>query len=78
MIRSHQMPVVLAVVNFLFDNLAEKRSVPLTRHVLHVLKILTARQLKITAIAGDLYHQCLEQCLAHNRCEINFYFVNND
>ena len=34
--------VVLVVVIFLFENLREKRSVPLTK--LHVLKILVAHQ----------------------------------
>ena len=46
--HSHQMViVVLAVVIYLFDNLREKRSVPLTSQVSHVLKILVAHQLKI-------------------------------
>ena len=50
------MTIVLAVI-FLFDNLREKRSVPLTSQVLHVLKILVATsvsavtyQLKITGL----------------------------
>ena len=38
--------VVLAVVIFLFDNLREKRSM----YLLHVLKILVAHQLEITAL----------------------------
>ena len=37
---------VLAVVNFLFDNLKEKRSVPLSSWILHILKILVAHLLK--------------------------------
>ena len=39
--------VVLAVVFFLFDNIREKRSLPLTSQVLHVLKILVAYPFKI-------------------------------
>ena len=41
---------MLAVVIFLFDNLREKRSVPLTSQVSHILKILVAHQLKITGL----------------------------
>ena len=36
--------VVLTVVIFLFDILRERRSLPLTSQVLHVLKILVAHQ----------------------------------
>ena len=40
--------VMLAVVIFvLFENLKEKKSVPLTKWVWHVLKILVAHRLKI-------------------------------
>ena len=43
LIHSHRtVVVVLAVVIFSFDNLREKRSVPLTSQVLHVSKILVA------------------------------------
>lgn len=41
--------VVLAAGIFLFDNLREKRSVPLTTQVLLVLKMLAAHPLNITA-----------------------------
>ena len=52
LMRTHQRAiVVLAVGIFLFDNLREKRSVPLTNsQALHVLKILAARWLKIPAL----------------------------
>ena len=39
--------VVLSVVIFLFDNLREKRSVPLTSQVLHVLKILPGWEVQL-------------------------------
>ena len=42
--------VVLAVVIFFFDNLREKRSVSLTKQVLHVLKILMMYWLTIAGI----------------------------
>ena len=49
--------MVLAIVIFLFDNLREKRSVPLTNsQVLHVLKILVAHQ---CASCGTLVEKAL-------------------
>ena len=50
LIHSHRTAiVVLAVVISLFDNLREKRSVPLTGQGLDVLKTLAAHWLKIAA-----------------------------
>ena len=50
-IHSHRTAtVVLAVVIFLFDNLREKGSVPLTKQSVHVLKILAAHQLEVAGV----------------------------
>ena len=50
---------VLAVVIFLFNNLIEKKSVPLTSQVLHVLKILATHQWKITGLDERLLTRTL-------------------
>lgn len=52
MIYSHQTAVVvLGVVIFLFENLRDKRSVPLINsQALHMLKILAVHWLKITRL----------------------------
>lgn len=42
---------VLAVI-FLFDDLMERKSVPLTKEALHVLEIPVAHSLKITDLAN--------------------------
>ena len=46
---------MLAVAIFLFDNLRGKRAVPLTKQVLHVLKILAAHWLKIDGLKQYSY-----------------------
>ena len=50
LIHSHQMAIVmLAIVIFLFDNLREKESVPLTKQPgIACLKNLVAQWLKVT------------------------------
>ena len=52
LIHSHwSAVVVLVIVLFLFENLREKRSVPLTNsQVLHVLKALVAQQVTTTVL----------------------------
>ena len=50
--------------HFLFDNLREERSVSLTIHILNVLKILAADQLKITALETKTwYPDLIKICL---------------
>ena len=42
--------IVLAVFTFLFENIRKKRSVTLTKQVVHVLKILVPHLLTITCL----------------------------
>ena len=48
--HSHLTAIAVLAVIFLFDSPREKRSMPLTSQILHVLKVLEAHLLKVPGI----------------------------